>query len=127
LQSSILTADISEGDLESFTDLLAESLPANLTSGDILLIHNLLETSVSLFRNVNSSEVANEIAHVSNEIVRSFMMHLKQDVVMVLSVLFSNDSQAAWGDVSDVSDCAYRTACFILSHIPGTNIVNYTD
>jgi len=127
LQSSILTADISEGDLKHFTDLLVESLPANLTSGDILLIHNLLETSVSLFRNVNSSEVANEIAHVSNKIVHSFMTHLKQDVVMVLSVLFSNDSQAAWEDVSDVSGCAYRTACFILSHIPGANIVNYTD
>jgi len=66
LQSSILTADISEDDLEGFTDLLVESLPVNLTSGDILLLHNLLETSVSLFRNVNSSEVANEIAHVSN-------------------------------------------------------------
>ena len=68
LQSSILTADISENDLERFTDLLVESFPANLTSGDILVIHNLLETSVSLFSNVNNSEVANEIAHVSNSL-----------------------------------------------------------
>ncbi|XP_065919706.1 cadherin EGF LAG seven-pass G-type receptor 3-like [Dysidea avara] len=84
--SSILTADISENDLERFTDLLVESFPANLTSGDILVIHNLLETSVSLFSNVNNSEVANEIAH---------------DIVMVLSKLFSNDSQTAWGDISN--------------------------
>lgn len=65
LQSSILIANISETDLASFADALMQSLHATPpTSGDLFLIRDLLNRSVSVFENVHSRKVANNISQV---------------------------------------------------------------
>jgi len=61
-----LSDDIDEDDLVDFTDSLLSSLMAAspLSSGDLPVIYGLLNTTVSLLRNVNSPAVAITIGNV---------------------------------------------------------------
>ena len=66
VQSSILSDDISENDLADFTHSLLSFLMAAspLSSGDLPVIYDLLNSTVYLLSNVNSPDVAITIGTV---------------------------------------------------------------
>jgi len=68
LQSTVLSDDINEDDLADFTHSLLSSLMAAspLSSGDLPIIYELLNSTVSLLDNVNSPDVAITIGSVRN-------------------------------------------------------------